>query len=191
MDWVLKCWIRVSIFFSDQHGRGELSWLYEIDFRKLDLECQVCRFSAQTFASKVSRVNFCPAFRNLSEYFPWLCTNPPLNCLRSGLMVLCECTVAAVIVAWYEQPIEDSHRSMYRNGAAVMFSMGSFLGVIRHVGDALKDHASKSRGRICIIGIAPWGIVENQEDLIGKDVGILCFILLYYVQFGILNECSK
>eukprot|EP00061_Rhincodon_typus_P018944 g48339.t1 len=47
---------------------------------------------------------------------------------------------------------------------------GPGAGVIRHVGDALKDHASKSRGRICIIGIAPWGIVENQEDLIGKDV---------------------
>lgn len=43
-------------------------------------------------------------------------------------------------------------------------------GVIRHVGDALKDHASKSRGKICTIGIAPWGIVENQEDLIGRDV---------------------
>uniref|UniRef100_A0A287DAW0 Transient receptor potential cation channel subfamily M member 3 n=1 Tax=Ictidomys tridecemlineatus TaxID=43179 RepID=A0A287DAW0_ICTTR len=42
--------------------------------------------------------------------------------------------------------------------------------VIRHVGDALKDHASKSRGKICTIGIAPWGIVENQEDLIGRDV---------------------
>ncbi|XP_051875162.1 transient receptor potential cation channel subfamily M member 3 isoform X2 [Pristis pectinata] len=70
----------------------------------------------------------------------------------------------------YEQPTEDSHGSVNQNGVAVMFSMGSFLGVIRHVGDALKDHASKSRGRICIIGIAPWGIVENQEDLIGKDV---------------------
>uniref|UniRef100_A0A8C6V0F3 Transient receptor potential cation channel, subfamily M, member 3 n=1 Tax=Neogobius melanostomus TaxID=47308 RepID=A0A8C6V0F3_9GOBI len=32
-------------------------------------------------------------------------------------------------------------------------------GVIRH-----------SRGKICTIGIAPWGIVENQEDLVGKDV---------------------
>ncbi len=46
-------------------------------------------------------------------------------------------------------------------------------GVIRHVGDALKDHASKSRGKICTIGIAPWGIVENQEDLVGKDVSDL------------------
>uniref|UniRef100_A0A8B9JD41 Transient receptor potential cation channel, subfamily M, member 1a n=1 Tax=Astyanax mexicanus TaxID=7994 RepID=A0A8B9JD41_ASTMX len=43
-------------------------------------------------------------------------------------------------------------------------------GVIRHVGDALKDHSSKSRGRVCAIAIAPWGIVENKEDLIGRDV---------------------
>lgn len=48
----------------------------------------------------------------------------------------------------------------------------SNTGVIRHVGDALKDHASKSRGKICTIGIAPWGIVENQEDLVGKDVSL-------------------
>lgn len=47
-------------------------------------------------------------------------------------------------------------------------------GIIRHVGDALKDHSSKSRGRICAIGIAPWGIVENKEDLLGKDVSLPC-----------------
>lgn len=40
------------------------------------------------------------------------------------------------------------------------------------MGDALKDHSSKSRGRVCAIGIAPWGMVENKEDLIGKDVSI-------------------
>uniref|UniRef100_A0A7M4EQD0 Transient receptor potential cation channel subfamily M member 1 n=1 Tax=Crocodylus porosus TaxID=8502 RepID=A0A7M4EQD0_CROPO len=52
---------------------------------------------------------------------------------------------------------------------AWIFTGGVSTGVIRHVGDALKDHSSKSRGRICAIGIAPWGIVENKEDLIGKD----------------------
>lgn len=45
-------------------------------------------------------------------------------------------------------------------------------GVISHVGDALKDHSSTSRGRVCAIGIAPWGMVENKEDLIGKDVSV-------------------
>uniref|UniRef100_A0ACB8ERP2 Transient receptor putative cation channel sub M member 3 n=1 Tax=Sphaerodactylus townsendi TaxID=933632 RepID=A0ACB8ERP2_9SAUR len=52
---------------------------------------------------------------------------------------------------------------------AWIFTGGVNTGVIRHVGDSLKDHASKSRGKICTIGIAPWGIVENQEDLVGKD----------------------
>lgn len=42
--------------------------------------------------------------------------------------------------------------------------------MIRHVGDALKDHCSKSRGKVCAIGIAPWGILESKDDLIGKDV---------------------
>ncbi|XP_008566764.1 PREDICTED: transient receptor potential cation channel subfamily M member 1 isoform X1 [Galeopterus variegatus] len=53
---------------------------------------------------------------------------------------------------------------------AWIFTGGISTGVISHVGDALKDHSSKSRGRICAIGIAPWGIVENKEDLVGKDV---------------------
>uniref|UniRef100_UPI00398F13A0 transient receptor potential cation channel subfamily M member 1-like n=1 Tax=Pristiophorus japonicus TaxID=55135 RepID=UPI00398F13A0 len=53
---------------------------------------------------------------------------------------------------------------------AWIFTAGVSTGVIRHVGDALKDHSSKSRGRICAIGFAPWGIVENKMDLIGKDV---------------------
>ncbi|XP_046889263.1 transient receptor potential cation channel subfamily M member 1-like [Hypomesus transpacificus] len=53
---------------------------------------------------------------------------------------------------------------------AWIFTGGISTGVIRHVGDALKDHSSKSRGKVCAIGIAPWGIVENKEDLIGRDV---------------------
>ncbi|XP_072139062.1 transient receptor potential cation channel subfamily M member 1-like [Mobula birostris] len=53
---------------------------------------------------------------------------------------------------------------------AWIFTAGVNTGVIRHVGDALKDHSSKSRGKICAIGFAPWGIVENRMDLIGKDV---------------------
>ncbi|CDQ71273.1 unnamed protein product [Oncorhynchus mykiss] len=84
---------------------------------------------------------------------------------------------------------------------AWIFTGGVNTGVIRHVGDALKDHASKSRGKICTIGIAPWGIVENQEDLVGKDVS---YSLLVTIQktftysrtqaqhlFIILMECMK
>lgn len=58
--------------------------------------------------------------------------------------------------------------------------------MIRHVGDALKDHCSKSRGKVCAIGIAPWGILESKEDLIGRDVRLhtiyrLVFSLIYWL----------
>nr|KAF6412078.1 transient receptor potential cation channel subfamily M member 1 [Rousettus aegyptiacus] len=53
---------------------------------------------------------------------------------------------------------------------AWIFTGGVSTGVVSHVGDALKDHPSKSRGRLCAVGIAPWGIVENRDDLVGKDV---------------------
>ncbi|XP_077419049.1 transient receptor potential cation channel subfamily M member 1-like isoform X2 [Vanacampus margaritifer] len=53
---------------------------------------------------------------------------------------------------------------------AWIFTGGVSTGVIRHVGDALKEHSSKSRGKVCAIGIAPWGIVDNKQDLLGTDV---------------------
>uniref|UniRef100_A0A2K6DQY8 non-specific serine/threonine protein kinase n=1 Tax=Macaca nemestrina TaxID=9545 RepID=A0A2K6DQY8_MACNE len=42
--------------------------------------------------------------------------------------------------------------------------------VSKHVGDALKSHSSHSLRKIWTVGIPPWGIIENQRDLIGKDV---------------------
>ncbi|GAB1286845.1 Transient receptor potential cation channel subfamily M member 7 [Apodemus speciosus] len=42
--------------------------------------------------------------------------------------------------------------------------------VAKHVGDALKEHASRSSRKICTIGIAPWGVIENRNDLVGRDV---------------------
>ncbi|KAI7802854.1 Trpm7 protein [Triplophysa rosa] len=47
---------------------------------------------------------------------------------------------------------------------------GVNTGVAKHVGDALKEHLSRSSRKICTIGIAPWGVIENRNDLIGRDV---------------------
>ncbi|NXL42087.1 TRPM7 protein, partial [Podilymbus podiceps] len=47
---------------------------------------------------------------------------------------------------------------------------GVNTGVAKHVGDALREHASRSSRKICTIGIAPWGVIENRNDLIGRDV---------------------
>uniref|UniRef100_A0A8C9RX37 non-specific serine/threonine protein kinase n=1 Tax=Scleropages formosus TaxID=113540 RepID=A0A8C9RX37_SCLFO len=47
---------------------------------------------------------------------------------------------------------------------------GVNTGVAKHVGDALKEHSSRSARKICTIGIAPWGVIENRNELIGRDV---------------------
>uniref|UniRef100_A0A803SYJ3 non-specific serine/threonine protein kinase n=1 Tax=Anolis carolinensis TaxID=28377 RepID=A0A803SYJ3_ANOCA len=53
---------------------------------------------------------------------------------------------------------------------AWILTEGINAGVSKHVGDALKIHASQYLSKICTVGIPPWGIIENQRDLIGKDV---------------------
>uniref|UniRef100_A0A8C4X5R7 non-specific serine/threonine protein kinase n=1 Tax=Erpetoichthys calabaricus TaxID=27687 RepID=A0A8C4X5R7_ERPCA len=47
---------------------------------------------------------------------------------------------------------------------------GINTGIAKHVGDAIKIHSSHYLRKICVIGITPWGVIENQSDLIGKDV---------------------
>ncbi|XP_041041202.1 transient receptor potential cation channel subfamily M member 6-like [Carcharodon carcharias] len=47
---------------------------------------------------------------------------------------------------------------------------GINTGTSRHVGDAVRDHTSPYLRKICIIGITPWGVIENHRDLIGQDV---------------------
>uniref|UniRef100_A0A8C4QPS1 TRPM SLOG domain-containing protein n=1 Tax=Eptatretus burgeri TaxID=7764 RepID=A0A8C4QPS1_EPTBU len=53
---------------------------------------------------------------------------------------------------------------------AWIFTGGVNMGIVTHVGDALKEHSSRSCKKICTIGIAPWGLIENRNDLIGQDV---------------------
>jgi len=42
-------------------------------------------------------------------------------------------------------------------------------GVTRQVGDALLLERSQRSGRVISIGIAPWGIVENNHELCGHN----------------------
>ena len=51
-----------------------------------------------------------------------------------------------------------------------------FTGVTRHVGDAISDRTTKLKNKVVAIGIAPWGIVENKEELIGKDVNVVLYL---------------
>ncbi|KAL5005502.1 hypothetical protein ScPMuIL_018958 [Solemya velum] len=53
---------------------------------------------------------------------------------------------------------------------AWIITSGTNTGVTRHVGDAISDRTMKAKNKIVAIGIAPWGIVENKNDLVGKDI---------------------
>uniref|UniRef100_A0A8C3JHB0 Transient receptor potential cation channel subfamily M member 6 n=1 Tax=Calidris pygmaea TaxID=425635 RepID=A0A8C3JHB0_9CHAR len=68
---------------------------------------------------------------------------------------------------------------------AWIITEGINSGVSRHVGDALKGCASPHLRKICAVGIPPWGIIENQRDLIGKDV-----ICLYQTLGNPLSKLS-
>ncbi|XP_066448742.1 transient receptor potential cation channel subfamily M member 7-like isoform X2 [Eleutherodactylus coqui] len=43
-------------------------------------------------------------------------------------------------------------------------------GAAEHIGDALKDHSSHLSHKVCTIGIAPWGLIDGRQDLIGRNV---------------------
>ena len=54
---------------------------------------------------------------------------------------------------------------------AWIFTGGTNTGVNKHVGDALVSEKSPriKGGRVVSIGIAPWGVVEKRNELVGKN----------------------
>ncbi|XP_070543442.1 transient receptor potential cation channel subfamily M member 3-like isoform X2 [Ptychodera flava] len=47
---------------------------------------------------------------------------------------------------------------------------GTNTGVTVHVGDALNNRSVTMHGRTVTIGIAPWGVLLNRDNLVGRDV---------------------
>lgn len=48
------------------------------------------------------------------------------------------------------------------------------LGVTKQVGDALLLEGQQRSGRVVSIGIAPWGIVERNHELLGHNCDVPC-----------------
>ncbi|XP_070175133.1 transient receptor potential cation channel subfamily M member-like 2 [Littorina saxatilis] len=46
---------------------------------------------------------------------------------------------------------------------------GTAAGVMKHVGEAVRDYGLTAEGRVICIGIAPWGCVQNKEVLIDPE----------------------
>ena len=51
------------------------------------------------------------------------------------------------------------------------------VGVMKHVGDALGDTIVQARNNIVTIGIAPWGVVHKNSDLVGQDVTVTYVVI--------------
>ncbi|XP_054842491.1 transient receptor potential cation channel subfamily M member 6 [Eublepharis macularius] len=68
---------------------------------------------------------------------------------------------------------------------AWILTEGINTGVSKHVGDALKVHASQYLRKIWAVGIPPWGVIENHRDLIGNDV-----VCLYQTLSNPLSKLS-
>ncbi|XP_053321108.1 transient receptor potential cation channel subfamily M member 7-like [Spea bombifrons] len=43
-------------------------------------------------------------------------------------------------------------------------------GVADHIGEAIKEDDSRLSHTVCTVGIAPWGIIEGRNDLLGQNV---------------------
>ncbi|XP_060536582.1 transient receptor potential cation channel trpm isoform X2 [Cylas formicarius] len=59
-----------------------------------------------------------------------------------------------------------------RSTGAWIFTGGTNTGVTKHIGDALLLERSQRTGRVNTLGIAPWGVVENNQDLIGHNTEV-------------------
>lgn len=49
---------------------------------------------------------------------------------------------------------------------------GTHTGVMKHVGQAVRDYALSSsvHGQIVAIGVATWGIIHNRDALVNSEV---------------------
>lgn len=49
---------------------------------------------------------------------------------------------------------------------------GTHAGVMKHVGQAVRDHSlsSSMQGKIVTIGVATWGIIHNRDALVDSQV---------------------
>ena len=56
-----------------------------------------------------------------------------------------------------------------------IITAGTDTGVVKHIGDILKDILPNSSINIVAIGIAPWGVVNERESLIGQGVEVPYF----------------
>ena len=79
---------------------------------------------------------------------------------------------------------------------------GTHAGVMKHVGESVKDFGltTSSQNPVVVIGIAPWGCIQNRELLINEEVSVGNYtvnvlkseqFIPYYVGLNFAFLCSS
>lgn len=75
-----------------------------------------------------------------------------------------------------------------------IITAGTDTGVVKHIGDILKEILPNSHINIVAIGIAPWGVVNERESLIGQGIEVPYFSNQRTINSGHsfnLNNCHS
>ena len=81
----------------------------------------------------------------------------------------------AIITSCIQSESFDGICILPRPSGAWIVTGGMHAGVMKHVGQAVQDYmtAHGQKASLNVIGITPWGCVNNKESLVDPDVSCL------------------
>ncbi|XP_043959285.1 transient receptor potential cation channel subfamily M member 4-like [Gambusia affinis] len=94
------------------------------------------------------------------------------------------------VKSWVREVLRQGLVKAAQRAGAWIFTTGLAEGVGRCVGEAVRDHAtaasSDSLNKVVAVGIAPWGIVHNKEQLVNPKGS---YPAKYYIQDPFRDSC--
>lgn len=92
-----------------------------------------------------------------------LCPHIVRTVFYIGMCTHCKCTKGFVLL--------NAEYAVLWTGAWIITG-GTHAGVMKHVGQAVRDYAlsSSMQGQIVAIGVATWGIIHNRDALVHSEV---------------------
>jgi transient receptor potential cation channel subfamily M member 3 len=82
-----------------------------------------------------------------------------------------------------KQAIENGLIKVANTSHIWIITAGTDTGVVKHIGDILRTYYPKARNNIFVFGIAPWGVVNDRDSLIGCEIEVP-----YYSNPGMINS---
>ncbi|KAF7642103.1 hypothetical protein LDENG_00264660, partial [Lucifuga dentata] len=157
--------------------------------------------SSESPTDAFGQLEFAGAGRRLSHFLRLSCDTPPqivFNLMTTHWRLPSPNLVVSVVGGGGGEKMKTWVRDVLRNGLIrAALSTGAWIltgglreGVARCVGEAVRDHSaaapSLSQNKVIAVGVAPWGLVHNRQQLINKQGS---FPARYYVQNTSRDSC--